>query len=146
MNDTEPQTAGGKVLWHFTMSLDGFVAGPNHNMDWMTGSSNRPGLLQEYVETTGAVLGGRDGWDAAGDSRPYGSAWDGPIFVLAHHPEDATPADGVTFRTATRPRRCGSGWKRPAARTSKCSRPRSAVSFLNWQGRPPGQATGRAGP
>jgi hypothetical protein len=26
MSDTEPQTAGGKVLWHFTMSLDGFVA------------------------------------------------------------------------------------------------------------------------
>jgi hypothetical protein len=23
MSDTEPQTAGGKVLWHFTMSLDG---------------------------------------------------------------------------------------------------------------------------
>lgn len=23
-----PQTAAGKVLWHFTMSLDGFVAGP----------------------------------------------------------------------------------------------------------------------
>jgi dihydrofolate reductase len=80
------------------MSLDGFVAGPNHDMDWMmTGSSNRPGLLEEYVETTGAVLGGRDGWDAAGDSRPYGGAWDGPIFVLTHHPEDATPADGVTF-------------------------------------------------
>jgi hypothetical protein len=32
----EPQTAAGKVLWHFTMSLDGFVAGPNHGMDWMT--------------------------------------------------------------------------------------------------------------
>jgi hypothetical protein len=29
MTDTEPQTADGKVLWHFTMSLDGFVAGPN---------------------------------------------------------------------------------------------------------------------
>lgn len=26
--DTEPQQAGGKVLWHFSMSLDGFVAGP----------------------------------------------------------------------------------------------------------------------
>ena len=38
MNDTERQTAGGKVLWHFTMSLDGFVAGPNHAMDWMAGS------------------------------------------------------------------------------------------------------------
>jgi len=56
MNDTEPQTAGGKMLWHFTMSLDGFVAGPNHEMDWMTGSF-RPGLIDEYVETTGAVLG-----------------------------------------------------------------------------------------
>jgi hypothetical protein len=76
MNDTEPQTAGGKVLWHFTMSLDGFVAGPNHDMDWMmTGISVQPGLLEEYVETTGAVPGGRDGWDAAGDSRPYGGAW-----------------------------------------------------------------------
>jgi hypothetical protein len=57
MTDTEPQTAGGKVLWHFTMSLDGFVAGPNHEMDWMTGVSFRPGLVEEYVKTTGAVLG-----------------------------------------------------------------------------------------
>jgi len=47
MNDTEPQTAAGKVLWHFTMSLDGFVAGPNHEMDWMSGSSSRPGLKGE---------------------------------------------------------------------------------------------------
>jgi dihydrofolate reductase len=98
MNDTEPQTASGKVLWHFTMSLDGFVAGPNHELDWMTGFSVRPGLIEEYVETTGAVLGGRDGWDAfGGDARPYSDAWTGAIFVLTHHPEDATPADDVTF-------------------------------------------------
>src|ERR1051326_9247131 len=98
MSDTEPQTAGGKVLWHFTMSLDGFVAGPNHQMDWMTAFSIRAGLIDEYVSTTGAVLGGRDGWDrATSDNRPYGGAWNGPIFVLTHHPEDATPADGVTF-------------------------------------------------
>jgi dihydrofolate reductase len=98
MSDTEPQTAEGKVLWHFTMSLDGFVAGPNHKMDWMTGT-NRSGLVEEYVRTTGAVLGGRAGWDiaAASGGRPYGDDWDGPIFVLTHHPEDATPADGVTF-------------------------------------------------
>jgi dihydrofolate reductase len=98
MNDTKPQTAEGKVLWHFTMSLDGFVAGPNHAMDWMVGT-NRPGLEDEYVTTTGAVLGGRAGWDiaAASGGRPYGGDWDGPIFVLTHHPEDATPADGVTF-------------------------------------------------
>jgi dihydrofolate reductase len=88
----------GKVLWHFTMSLDGFVAGPGHSMDWMTGFTFRPGLIDSYVATTGAVLGGRDGWDMAVDgSRPYGGVWDGPIFVLTHHPEDAKPASGVTF-------------------------------------------------
>ncbi len=98
ITDTERQTAAGKVLWHFTMSLDGFVAGPNHAMGWMTGFSHRPGLTEEYVETTGAVLGGRDGWDQYPDaSATYGGAWDGPTFVLTHHPEDAAPADGVTF-------------------------------------------------
>ena len=98
MSDTTPQTADGKVLFHFAMSLDGFVAGPDHQMDWMTGVSLRPGLIGEYVETTGAILGGRNGWDQAiGGSRPYGGAWQGPIFVLTHHPEDAVPAADVTF-------------------------------------------------
>jgi hypothetical protein len=98
MNGTERRTAGGKVFWSFTMSVDGFVAGPNHEMGWMTGFKVRPGLIDEYIESTGAVLGGRDGWDAiVGGSRPWGGAWHGPIFVLTHHPEDATPADDVTF-------------------------------------------------
>jgi dihydrofolate reductase len=98
MIDVGPQRAAGKVLWHFTMSLDGFVAGPAHAMDWMSGFGFPPHLIDEYIETTGAVLAGRNGWDAAtGDSRPYGGAWEGPIFVLTHHPEDARPAEGVTF-------------------------------------------------
>jgi dihydrofolate reductase len=98
MSNAEPRTGGGKVLWSFAMSLDGFVAGPNHEMGWMTGFTIRPGLIEEYIGTTGAVLGGRAGWDATvGKSRPWGGAWSGPIFVLTHHPEDATPADGITF-------------------------------------------------
>lgn len=97
MQDTEPQTASGKVLWHFAMSLDGFVAGPGHDMAWLSGIATRPGLIQEYVTTTGAILGGRDGWDGINANRPYGGAWKGPIFVLTHHPQDATPAEDVTF-------------------------------------------------
>ena len=31
MHDTTPQTAAGKMLWHFSMSLDGFVAGPDQS-------------------------------------------------------------------------------------------------------------------
>jgi dihydrofolate reductase len=66
-------------------------------MDWLTGFAVRPGLIEEYTRTTGAVLAGRDGFDSAiGDARPYGGAWQGPIFVLTHHPEDARPADGIT--------------------------------------------------
>ena len=25
----------GTVIWHVTMSLDGFIAGPNDSMDWV---------------------------------------------------------------------------------------------------------------
>jgi dihydrofolate reductase len=91
-------TVTGKVYWGFTMSLDGFVAGPNHEMDWMTSFTAQPGLIDEYIETAGAVLAGRDGFDSAiGDSRPWGGQWEGPIFVLTHHPEDARPAPWITF-------------------------------------------------
>jgi dihydrofolate reductase len=102
MRELEPQTASGKVHLAFTMSVDGFVAGPGHSMDWMAGTTQRPGLVQEYMEATGAVLAGRDGYDSAiGDSRPYGGAWEGPIFVLTHHPEDARPAEDITFLTCS---------------------------------------------
>ncbi len=102
MHETKRRTAQGKVLWHFTMSLDGFVAGTEHNMDWMTGFSVRPGLVGEYVETTGAILAGRAGWDVARTGPlhghlPYGGAWEGPLFILTHHPNDAAPAERVTF-------------------------------------------------
>ena len=59
----------------------------------------------------------------------YGGAWKGPIFVLMHHPEDATRTEGVTFLNCDAPRRCGSLCKRRAARTSSCSRRPSAGSL-----------------
>lgn len=93
----------GKVLWHLTMSLDGFIAGPNHAMGWLSGLSFRPGTVEEMVATTGAVLAGRRGFDAGADEpgkavdKVYGGAWSGPIFVLTHHPEDAVHDPSVTF-------------------------------------------------
>ena len=29
----------GKVTWHVTMSLEGFIAGPGGDMAWLTGST-----------------------------------------------------------------------------------------------------------
>ncbi len=49
------------------------------------------------IASTGAVLGGRRGYDADPDARPYGGAWSGPIFVLTSHPGDAPPSPDVTF-------------------------------------------------
>lgn len=88
----------GTVHWGFAMSLDGFVAGPGHSMEFLDGVTVEEGFIEQAIASTGAVLAGRDGYDSAiGDSRPYGGAWKGPIFVLTHHPEDARPADDITF-------------------------------------------------
>jgi dihydrofolate reductase len=89
----------GKVLLHFMMSLDGYIADADHNStDWSEGATFRPGIVDEYSKSIGAVLGGRKGWDAYPDpSAPYGGAMRGPVFILTHHPEDAQPVNGVTF-------------------------------------------------
>lgn len=89
----------GKVLLHFMMSLDGFIADTNQDaVGWSAGVTFRPGIVEEYGASIGAILGGRKGWDAYPDpTAPYGGAMGGPVFILTHHPEDAQPADGVTF-------------------------------------------------
>lgn len=90
------------VLWHVTMSLDGFIAGPGDAMDWAFGHG-RPGpVAAEVIADTGAILAGRRCYDAG--SRPgngsggiYGGAWSGPVFVLTHHPPSAPDDSGIIF-------------------------------------------------
>jgi dihydrofolate reductase len=90
------------VLWHVTMSLDGFIAGPGDAMDWAF-RHGRPGpVAQEVIDRTGAILAGRRGFDLGTKpgSQPkgiYGGAWSGPVFVLTHHPDDAPAIDGITY-------------------------------------------------
>jgi len=100
---TSTTPSHGKVLWHMMMSLDGFIAGPNHSMDWLSGVSVRPGLVEELAASVGAILAGRRGYDAGYTETvdtarlPYGGAFQGPIFVLTHHPQDAPADPDVTF-------------------------------------------------
>lgn len=90
------RTPIGSVRLHFTITLDGFIAGPGHDMSWMTGFTTQPGELEAYAGATGAVLVGRDAFDVDPDpSRIYGGNWQGPVFLLTHHPEDAPQVDGV---------------------------------------------------
>ncbi len=50
----------GKVLWHTMMSLDGFIAGPNDDMQWAFGVDGGAGrTIDDVLRSTGALLVGR---------------------------------------------------------------------------------------
>src|SRR5262249_61581184 len=93
----------GDVIWHTTMSLDGFIAGSDDAMDWVVKqwSDNGEGVqdiridkspvAEEVMQTTGAILAGRRWYDVAtqrfgGVEGIYGGAWSGPGVVLTHDP------------------------------------------------------------
>jgi dihydrofolate reductase/nitroimidazol reductase NimA-like FMN-containing flavoprotein (pyridoxamine 5'-phosphate oxidase superfamily) len=83
----------GRVLWHVTMSLDGFIAGPGDSMDWVRGRAGPSETADEVIATTGALLVGRRTYDVEDRERGgfYGGAWSGPFFVLTHRPPDTVP-------------------------------------------------------
>ncbi len=108
--DVTPRRDGraATVLWHTTMSLDGFVAGPGDAMDWVFDHARgTDAVVDTLLASTGAIIAGRRSYDvgrrdrardpAAGSAAAYGVAWRGPEFVLTHHePRDET--DGaITF-------------------------------------------------
>jgi dihydrofolate reductase len=95
-----------EVVWHVTMSLDGFIAGPDDAMEWVFEHSGPNAVADEIVSTTGAVLAGRRSYDVGkrdavtasrGIHGVYGRAWTGPQFVLTHNPPDPETDSGVTF-------------------------------------------------
>jgi dihydrofolate reductase len=84
----------GKVVVNRSMSLDGFIAGPDHAMDWVM---EYPVEFPEVMAATGAMLIGRGTYDAARRMSAEDTSYDGgPVFVLTHRPPDA-PDPGVTF-------------------------------------------------
>jgi dihydrofolate reductase len=52
------------VLVHRAMSLDGFIAGPDHEMDWIF-EYHAPAEGADVMTTTGAMLSGRGTYEAA---------------------------------------------------------------------------------
>jgi dihydrofolate reductase len=89
-----------KVLWHITMSLDGFIAPRDYSTEWMSEHGSAGPMGREVMERTGAILAGPRGYDlgmraGSGPRAVYGGAWQGPVFVLTRRPGDS--ASGVTF-------------------------------------------------
>ena len=87
----------GKVVVNRCMSLDGFIAGPGHAMDWGGGRALAdfvaPDDMAAIAAATGAMLVGRRTWEVgdrmaaeAPDAVDY--PFTGPMFLLSHRPLD----------------------------------------------------------
>ena len=103
-HEDERDQRTGSVLWHVTMSLDGFIAGPHDAMEWVFDYTEPSDAVDEVIRTTGALLIGRRSYyvgrreeQIAAASEPYGGAWTGPQFVIKHEPPEPADDPSVTF-------------------------------------------------
>lgn len=94
-----------QLIYGASASLDGFMAGPDGDMSWLTehlGGENA--AAERLLARTGALLVGRvtfDGDDPHRDTDQegaFGGQYDGPVVVLTHRPP-AEPVPGVEFAT-----------------------------------------------
>src|ERR1700737_3911559 len=97
------QAARAKGLYSAAMSLDGFIARPGGDASWMTEYLGPNATVDELVPRIGSLLVGNRTYrgddpykDTEKEGKAFGGAWEGPQFVLTHHPPD-TPVPGVTF-------------------------------------------------
>ena len=93
-----------EVLWHVTMSLDGYIAGRGDAIDWMGSYELESPVGAEVIARTGAILAGRRWHDLAverwgGRGGIYGGTWKGPVFVITHDAPADPPDPGVVFLT-----------------------------------------------
>ena len=100
MSDTS--TGNGKVVVNRAMSLDGFIAGPGHTMDWGGGRPLAdfvaPEDFAEVAAATGAMLIGRRTWEVGSkmEAEEPGSVdypFTGPFFLLTHRPLEPPDPD-----------------------------------------------------
>jgi dihydrofolate reductase len=86
-----------RTLYSCTMSLDGFLAGPGGDMQWLRPHLGPNPLAEGIVDQIGSLLVGRRTFDGDDPNRgteaegAFGGQWHGPVFVLTHDP----PPDGV---------------------------------------------------
>lgn len=110
----------GKIIAEFTMSLDGFIAGPDDNVKQLLGwyfngdteiptagsemvlkvSHASAGLVRKRFKTTGAIVTGRRDFDVShawGGNPPY----DVPAFIVTHMAPQEWLKEGSPFTFVT---------------------------------------------
>ena len=91
----------GKVVIHATMSLDGYIAGPNDDLSWMSDYEGPDEVADDVIRMVGAIVGGGRFFrlieKRLEDNLPYGGAVKAPVFVVTLHPREPIVRSGVTF-------------------------------------------------
>jgi dihydrofolate reductase len=91
----------GKVIWHMTMSLDGFIGDRDDKVDWMfladRQKSGPSALGAEVVANCGAFLCGGRLVEVFGENRPYGGSWQGPVLIYTHKDPATNPIPEFTY-------------------------------------------------
>jgi dihydrofolate reductase len=81
-----------KLLYSATMSLDGFIAGIDGDMSWLTEHLAAGPDIDELTASIGALLVGKRTFTGDDPNRgteaegAFGGQWHGPSFVLTHEP------------------------------------------------------------
>src|SRR5919108_3202406 len=93
-----------QVLWHVTMSLDGFIAGPRDDMTWLADYLGPNPTADEVLAQVGALLMGERTYQLAKteEGKPYGGGWAGPPVVLPPPPPEKTPTRLTFLRGGVR--------------------------------------------
>ncbi len=93
-----------RTLYSCTMSLDGFMAGPDGDMQWLTRHLGPNPLAEDIVHRVGSLLVGRRTFDGDDPNRgtesegAFGGQWHGPVVVLTHRPpEEPSDDPDLTF-------------------------------------------------
>ncbi len=91
----------GQVVIHATMSLDGYIAGPNNDMSWMSDYVGPNKVAEQVIRRVGAIVAGGRYFcvneDRLEASLPYGGVVQAPVFIVTHHPRETITRLGVTF-------------------------------------------------
>src|SRR5712691_13492089 len=83
-------------------SLDGFIARPNGDLDWLPAGGGEPHGYDEFIASVDAIVIGRKSFEKVltFESRPYG---DKRVVVLSSHPVDLSAAVGAVVEQMAGP-------------------------------------------
>lgn len=103
--DSNGARGGPRTIYYTASSLDGFIAGPNHSLDWLTQFGNVPGGdYTEFIAGIGALVMGSSTykWLLEHQIRPAGTEpkpwpYEQPAWVFSSRDQPELPGADIRF-------------------------------------------------